>query len=88
MKPDANVFVFISPDGSRFALTRFEDGMNLPPDYLGAWIAHDVIPLTLAAVNKYVQDSEAAMVDLVMRGYHLIPRPSNVVDFPVRRRSA
>jgi hypothetical protein len=88
MNADPNVFVFISPDGSRFALTRIPDGTNLPHDYHGAWIAHDVVPMTLAGIEKYSADTAAAMVDLIMRGFHVVPRSSNVIDFPPRRRSS
>jgi hypothetical protein len=65
------------------------DGVNLPRTDGIAWLQNDTIPLTLSALGKFVENSDVAMADLIMRGYHIVRHGPQVVRFPhAHRRSS
>jgi hypothetical protein len=46
--------------------------VNLPQTDGIAWLPNDTIPLTLSALGKFVENSDVAMADLIMHGYHTV----------------
>jgi hypothetical protein len=74
MNSDSSVYVFVSADGAFRGLSRLPDGVNLPQTDGIAWLPNDTIPLTLSALGKFVENSDVAMADLIMRGYYIVRR--------------
>jgi hypothetical protein len=72
MNSDSSVYVFVSANGAFRGLSRLPHGVNLPQTDGIAWLPNDTIPLTLSALEKFVENSDVAMADLVMRGYHIV----------------
>jgi hypothetical protein len=44
--------------------------------------------LTLSALGKFVENSDVAMADLIMRGYHIVCHGPQVVRFPLAYRQS
>jgi len=88
MHSDASVFVFVSADGDFCGLSRLPDGVNLPRTDGIAGLPNDTIPLTLSALGKFVENSDVAMADLIMRGYHIVRHGPQVVRFPHAHRQS
>jgi hypothetical protein len=88
MNSDSSVYVFVSADGAFCGLSRFPDGVNLPQTDGIAWLPNDTIPLTLSALEKFVESSDVAMADLIMRGYHIVRHGPHVVRFPHAHRQS
>jgi hypothetical protein len=88
MNSDSSVYVFVSADGAFRGLSRLPDGVNLPQTDGIAWLPNDTIPLTLSALGKFVENSDVAMADLMMRGYHLVRHDPQVVRFPHTHRQS
>jgi hypothetical protein len=87
MNLDSSVYVFVSADGAFRGLSRLPDGVNLPQTDGIAWLPNDTIPLTLSALGKFVENSDVAMADLIMRGYHIV-RHDPLVRFPHTHRQS
>jgi hypothetical protein len=88
MNSDSSVYVFVSADGAFRGLSRLSDGVNLPRTDGTAWLPDDTIPLTLSALAKFVDNSDVAMADLIMRGYHIVRHGAQVVRFPHAHRQS
>jgi hypothetical protein len=88
MNSHSSVYVFVSADGTFRGLSRLADGANLPQTNGIAWLPNDTIPLTLPALGKFVANSDVAMVDLIMSGYHIVRHGPQVVRFPHAHRQS
>jgi hypothetical protein len=88
MNSDSSVYVFVSADGAFCGLSRLPDGVNLPHTDGIAWLPNATIPLTLSALGKFVENSDVAMTDLIMRGYHIVRHSPQVVRFPHAHRQS
>ena len=89
MNSDSSVYVFVSADGAFRGLSSLPDGVNLPQTDGIAWLLNDTIPLTLSALGKFVENSDVAMSDLIMHGYHTVRHdPQVVVRFPHAHRQS
>jgi hypothetical protein len=88
MNSHSRVYVFVSEDGAFRGLSRLPDGVNLPQTDGIAWLLNDTIPLTLSALGRIVENSDVAMADLIMRGYHIVRRGPQVVRFPHAHRQS
>ena len=83
---NSSVYVFVSVDGAFRGLSRSPDGVNLPQTDGITWLPNDTIPLSLSSLGKFVQNPDVAMVDLIMRGYHIVRHGPQVVRFPHAHR--
>jgi len=88
MNSDSSVYVFVSADGAFRGLSRLPDGVDLPQTDGIAWLPNDTIPLTLSALGKFVENSDVAMADLIMHGYHTVRHDPQVVRFPHAHRQS
>ena len=88
MNADSSVYVFVSADGAFRGLSRLPDGVNLPQTGGIAWLPKDTIPLTLLALGKFVDNSDVAMADLIMGGYHIVRHGPQLVRFPHAHRES
>jgi hypothetical protein len=88
MNSDSSVYVFVSADGAFRGLSRLPDGVNLPQTDGIAWLPNDTIPLTLSALGKFVENSDVAMANLIMCGYHIVRHDPKVVRFPHAHRQS
>ena len=88
MNSDSSVYVFVSANGAFRGLSRLPHGVNLPQTDGIAWLPNDTIPLTLSALGKFVENSDVAMADLIMRGYHIVRHGPQVVRFPHTHRQS
>src|SRR5262249_21585335 len=88
MNSDTSVYVFVSADGAFRGLSRSPDGVNLPQTDGIAWLPNDTIPLTMSALGKFVENSDAAMSDLIMHGYHIVRHRPQVVCVPRAHRQS
>jgi hypothetical protein len=88
MNLDSSVYVFVSADGAFRGLSRLPEGVNLPQTDGIAWLPNDTIPLTLSALGKFVENSDVAMADLIMHGYHIVRHSPQVVCFPHAHRQS
>ena len=88
MNSASNVYVFVSADGAFRGLSRLPDGVNLPQTDGIAWLPNDTIPLTLPALEKFVENSDVAMADLIMHGYHIVRHDPKVARFPHAHRQS
>jgi hypothetical protein len=79
------VFVFLSPDGSRTALTLSSDGSNLPRAAgRPGWVARNVIGID--DVKRLVLDVVPTLADLNSTGFHIVSESAKVLPFSPRKR--
>ena len=88
MNSDSSAYVFVSAEGAFRGFSRLPDGVNLPKTDGIAWLLNDTIPLTLSALGKFVENSDVAMADLMMHGYHTVRHDPQVVRFPHAHRQS
>ena len=88
MNSDSSVYVFVSADGAFRGLSTLPDGVNLPQTGDITWLPNSAKPLTLSALGKFVEDSDVAMGDLIMLGYHIVRQGPQVVRFPHAHRQS
>jgi hypothetical protein len=82
MNSASSVYVFVSADGAFRGLSRLPDGVNLPQTDGIVWLLNNTMPLTLSALGKFVENSDVAMADLIMHGYHTERHDPQVVRIP------
>jgi hypothetical protein len=88
MNSDSSVYASVSADGAFRGLSRLRNGVNLPQTVGIAWIPNNTIPLSLSALGKFVENSNVAMADLIMRDYHIVRHGPQVVRFPHAHRQS
>jgi len=90
MTQPTHVYVFISDNHALYSFSVVSNGSNMPTGTgVAIWEKPEEIPLTAAAVAKYVkQDPQSAITNLIMRGYHITRISAAIIPFPTPHRSS